>query len=87
MGVAISSLNNGKIRTWEGCRLDFGLDLQSKTQGKFINHILQLAIPFVYFRNFSSYASPFCSKPFAFLLQILSIFFNKEGLKEIQPPS
>jgi hypothetical protein len=86
MGVATSSLNNGKIGTWEGCRFDFGLDMQSKTQGKFLDHVLQLSIPFVYFKNFSSYAIPFCSKPFALLLQVFFVFFYKEGLKDIQPP-
>ncbi len=68
MGVAISSLNNGKIGTWEGCKLDFGSNLQSKIQGKFLDHILQLVILFVHFRSFYSYASPFYSKPFVFLL-------------------
>jgi hypothetical protein len=68
MGEVISSLNNGKIGTWECCKLDFGSNLQSKTQGKFLDHVLQLVIPFVHFRSFFSYASPFCSKPFVLLL-------------------
>jgi hypothetical protein len=68
MGVVVSTLNNDKIRTQEGCRLNFSSNLQSGTQGKFPYHTLQLAIPFVRFRSFSSYASPFCSKPFIILL-------------------
>jgi hypothetical protein len=40
MGVVVSALNNGKIGIQEGCRLDFGLDLQGKIQGKFLNHTL-----------------------------------------------
>jgi hypothetical protein len=63
-GVVVSTLNNGKIRTQEGCKLNFSLDLQSEIQGKFPDHTLQLAIPFFCFRSFSSYGSPFYSKPF-----------------------
>ncbi len=40
MGVVVSTLNNGKIGTQEGCRLDFGLNLQSETQGKFLDRTL-----------------------------------------------
>ncbi len=73
MGVVVLALNNGKIGTHEGCRLDFGLDLQSETKSRFHNHTLQLVIPFVRFKNFSSYGSPFYSKPFVVLMQVLSV--------------
>ncbi len=72
-GGGVSALNNGKIGTQEGCKLDFSLDLQSETQGKFPNHTLQ---SFVRFRNFPSYASPLCSKHFVFLLQVLSVLLQ-----------
>ncbi len=39
-GVVVSALNNCKIRILECCILDFGLDLQSETQGKFLDHTL-----------------------------------------------
>jgi hypothetical protein len=67
--------------------LDFGLDLQSETQGKFPNHTLQLVIPFVRFRNFSSYASPFYSKPYIVLLQVLSFLLLQGGFKGDSTPS
>jgi hypothetical protein len=66
--------------------LDFDSDLQSKTQGKFPNHTLQLAIPFVHFRGFSSFANPFCSKRFVILLQVLSVFLLQGGLKGDSSP-
>ncbi len=87
MGVVVSTLNNDKIGTQEGCRLNFSSNLQSETQGKFPYHTLQLAIAFVRFRSFSSYASPFCSKPLLFFYKFFPFFFCKEGLKEIQPLS
>ncbi len=71
--VVVSALNNGKIGTREGCKLDFGLYLQRETQGKFPNHTLQT---FIDFRSFPSYASPLCSKPFVVLLQVLSILLQ-----------
>jgi hypothetical protein len=40
MGVVVLALNNDKIGTQECCKLDFGLDLQRETQGKFPNHTL-----------------------------------------------
>ncbi len=40
MGVVVSTLSNYKIRIQECCILDFGLDLQNKTQGKFLDHTL-----------------------------------------------
>ncbi len=86
MGVVVSTLNNGKIGTKEGYKLDFGLDLQSKTQGKFPYHTLQLAIPFVRFKNFSSYASPFYSKPFVVLLQVFSVLLLQGRFKGNSTP-
>jgi len=83
MWVVVLTLNNGKIATQEGSKLDFSLNLQREIQGKFPNHTLQ---PFVHFRSFPSYASPLCSKPFVVLLQFLSILFQGR-LKDIQPPS
>ncbi len=74
-------MNNGKIGTREGCKLDFDSDLQNKTQGKFPNHTLQLVIPFFHFRSSSSYPSPFCSKPFAIILQVLSVLLLQGGFK------
>jgi hypothetical protein len=84
MGVIVSILNNGKIGTCKGCKLDFDLDLQRETQGKFPNHTLQLVIPYVHFRNFSSYASPFYFKPFV-ILQVLSVLLQG-GFKEYSTP-
>jgi hypothetical protein len=66
--------------------LDFDLDLQSKIQGKFSNYTLQFSLPFVHFRGFSSYANPFCSKPFFVLLEILSIFLLQGGFKGDSTP-
>jgi hypothetical protein len=85
MGVIVSILDNGKIGTREGCKLDFSLDLQWETQGKFPNHTLQLVIIFVHFRSFPSYAGPFCSKPFVIFLQVLSILLQG-GFKEYSTP-
>jgi hypothetical protein len=81
MGVVVLALNNGEIRTREGCTLDFSSDLQSKTQGKFLDHTLQLIIPFVHFRNFPSYANPFYSKSFAIILQVLFVILLQGGFK------
>jgi hypothetical protein len=87
MGVVISTLNNGKIGTQEGYRLDFNSNLQSETQGKFIDHTLQLAIPFVHFRSFLLMQIPFVPSLLLFFCKFFSFFFCKEGFKEIQPPS
>ncbi len=86
MGVDVLVLNNGKIGIQEGYKLDFGLDLQSETQGKFLDHTLQHIIPFVCFRIFSSYASPFYSKPFVVLLQVLSVILLQGGFKGDSAP-
>jgi len=66
--------------------LDFGSNLQSETQGKFLDHTLQLAIPFVHFRSSSSYANPFYSKPFVVLLQVISVFLLQGGFKGNSTP-
>jgi hypothetical protein len=81
MRVVVSALNTRTIGIQEGCKLDFGLDLQSKTQGKFLDHTLQLIVPFICFRNFFSYASLFYSKPFVVFLQILFILLLQGGFK------
>ncbi len=86
MGVVFSTLNNGKIGTREGCRLNFCSNLQSETQGKFHDHTLQLVIQFFHFKSFSSYASPLCSKCFVNLLQILSVLLLQGGFKGNSTP-
>jgi hypothetical protein len=48
---------------------------------------LQLAIPFVGFKSFSSYASPFCSKPFVVLLQVFYVLLLQGGFKGDSTPS
>ncbi len=85
-GVVISTLNNGKIGIQEGCKLNFSSHLESETQGKILDHTLQLAIPFVHFRSFFSYASPFCSKPFVVLMQVLSILLLQGGFEGDSTP-
>jgi hypothetical protein len=47
---------------------------------------LQLVIPFVRFKSFSSYASPFGSKPFIILLQVLSVLLLQKGFKGDSTP-
>ncbi len=87
MGVVISALNNGKIGTREGCKLDFNSNLQSKTQGKFLCHTLQLAIPFVYFKSFLHMQILFVPSLLLFFCNFFPFFFCNEGLREIQYPS
>jgi hypothetical protein len=86
IGVVVSVLNNGEIGTWEGCTLDFSSDLQNETQGKFLDHTLQLIIPFVHFRNFLSYANSFYSKSFAIILQVLFVILLQKGFEGNSTP-
>ncbi len=87
MGVVISTLNNGKIGTQEGYRLDFNSNLQSETQGKFPNHTLQLAIPFGHFKSFLFMQILSAPSLLLFFCKIYSFLFCKAGFEEIQPPS
>jgi hypothetical protein len=81
MGVVILALNNGKIGTCKGCKLDFSSNLHSEIQGKFLDHTLQLVIPFVRFRSFFLLRQVlFVPSLLLFFCKFILFFFYKEGL-------
>jgi hypothetical protein len=87
MGVVILALNNGKIGTCKGCKLDFSSNLHSEIQGKFLDHTLQLVIPFVHFRSFFSLGKSFLFQAFCYSFACsFCSSFTRRVYRKFNPP-
>ncbi len=81
MGVVVLALNNGKIGTQEGCKLDFSSNLPNEiTPCNLLFHLFVLRV----FLLMQVLLAP---SLLLFFCKFFLFFFYKKGLKEIQPPS